>query len=191
MKGARGGLLFDIETMTKKTNKLFFSRCGRMLWVRLMGQLALHLRFFNESQKPLWARSMRPLRLPHLCLLAQTLVVFFLVWGGPSLATPLIGPLNGPAGTSFAFPLRIAEALVGQEHAPTATSTPLCPGPDPCVFFLILGRPVLGYASHWVWSPRFPSECSHDATHTSCGYSRRALLALGFRWPSCLPCPRP
>ena len=89
-----------------------------------MGQLALHVRFSNESQKPLWARSMRPLRLPHLCLLAQTLVVFFLCLGRPVLgyatlirfgahgARPQIIPRlqsEGPSGTRF--PLAFMSSL--------------------------------------------------------------------------------
>ena len=81
----------------------------------------------NASQEPLWARNMRPLRLPDPCPLA---------------------------------------------HAPA-------------VVCKVSGPPVLCYASHWLWGPR----CS--ATHTSRGYSRRALLALGLRWLSCIPCPRP
>ena len=39
-------------------------------WFRLMGQLALHVRFPNESHEPLWARNMRALRLPHSSPLA-------------------------------------------------------------------------------------------------------------------------
>ena len=38
----------------------------------------------------------------------------------------------GPAGTSRAFPQRIAGTLVGQEHAPTETSRPLSTGPHTC-----------------------------------------------------------
>ena len=41
-------------------------------------------------------------------------------------------PLYRPAGTSRAFPQRIAGTIVGQEHAPTETSRPLSTGPDPC-----------------------------------------------------------
>ena len=92
-----------------------------------MGQLALHVRFPNESHEPLWARNVRPLRLPDPCPLAQT----------------------------------------------------------PVVVCKVSGPPVLGYASNWVWAPR----CS--ATHTSRGNSRRALLVLGSRWPSCIRCLRP
>ena len=87
-------------------------------------------------------------------------------------------PPCGPAGTSRACPQQIARTLVGQEHAPT-------PGPDPCGrlqsfwaarpwlrFSLGLGRTVLGHT----YIPRLQSE---------------ALLALGSRWPSCIPFPRP
>ena len=56
-----------------------------------------------------------------------------------------------------------------------------CPlAQTPVVVCKVSGTPVLGYASHWVWGPR----CS--ATHTSRGFNRRALLALGSRWPSCI-----
>ena len=92
-----------------------------------MDQLALHVRFVNASQEPLWARNMHPLRLPDPCPLAHT----------------------------------------------------------PVVVCKVSGPPVLYYAYNWLWGPR----CS--ATHTSRGYSRRALLALGLRWLSCIPCPRP
>ena len=94
-------------------------------------------------------------------------------------------PLYGPAGTSRAFPQRIARTLVGQEHAPTETSRPLSPSQTPVVVCKVSGPPVLRYASHWVWTP----PCF--ATHMSSGYSRRALLAIGLRWPSCITCPRP
>ena len=109
----------------KKTN--VFSRCTHRQWFRLMDQLALHVRFLNASQEPLWARNVRPLRLPDPCPLAHTPVV--------------VSKVSGP--------------------------------------------PVLCYASRWLWGPR----CA--ATHTSRGYSRRAVLALGLRWLSCIPCPRP
>ena len=42
------------------------------------------------------------------------------------------GARYGPAGTSRAFPQRSARTLVGQEHAATETSRPMCHGPDPC-----------------------------------------------------------
>ena len=97
--------------------------------------------------------------------------------------TSAMVPPYGPAGTSRAFPQRIAGTLVGQEHAPTPDPCPLVH--TPVVVCKVSGPPVLCYASHWLWGPR----CS--ATHTSRGYSRRALLALGLRWLSCIPCPRP
>ena len=50
-----------------------------------MDQLALHARFPNASQEPLWARNMRPLRLPGPCPLAQTPVVVCKVSGPPVL----------------------------------------------------------------------------------------------------------
>ena len=46
--------------------------------------------------------------------------------------TSAMVPLYGPAGTSRAFPQRIAGTFVGQEHAPTETSRPLSIGPHPC-----------------------------------------------------------
>ena len=49
----------------------------------------------------------------------------------------------------------------------------------------LFAPPVLCYASHWLWGPPY------SATHTSRSFSRRALLALGLRWLSCIPCPRP
>ena len=54
-----------------------------------MDQLALHVRFPNASQEPLWARNMRPLRLPDP--LAQTLWSIAKFRGRSSFATPLIG----------------------------------------------------------------------------------------------------
>ena len=81
--------------------------------------------------------------------------------------TSAMVPPYGPAGTSRAFPQRIAGTLVGQEHAPTETSRPLSNGLHPCGRLQSFGPPVLCYASHWLWGPR----CS--ATHTSRGYSRR------------------
>ena len=56
-----------------------------------MDQQALHVRFPNASQEPLWPRNMRPLRLPEACPLAQTPVVVCKVSGRPSFAAPLIG----------------------------------------------------------------------------------------------------
>ena len=50
-----------------------------------MVQLALHVRFLNASQERLWARYMRPLRLPDPCPLAHICVVVCKVPG------PLIG----------------------------------------------------------------------------------------------------
>ena len=88
MKGARNGLFFDISTI-KKTN--VFSRCTHRLWFRFVGQLALHVRFPNESDEPLWARNMRPLRLPDLVLWPRFLWSFAEFQGRPSLATPLLG----------------------------------------------------------------------------------------------------
>ena len=80
-------------------------------------------------------------------------------------------PPYGPAGTSGAFPQRITGTLVGQEHAPTETSRPLSPGPDPCGrlqsfeaarpwlrLTLGLGRTVLGHT----YIPRLQSEGNID-----------------------------
>ena len=76
-------------------------------------------------------------------------------------------PPCGPAGTSCAFPQRIAGTLVGQEHAPTETSRPLSTGPHPCGplqsfgaarpllrLSLALGPTVLGHT----YVPRLQSE---------------------------------
>ena len=81
---------------------------------------------------------------------------------------PAVVPLYGPARTSRAFPHQIARTLVGQEHAPTGTSRPLSPGPDPYGRWQSFGaaRPWLRLS--WGLGPR----CS--ATHTSRGCSRRA-----------------
>ena len=56
-----------------------------------MGQLALHVRFPNESHEPLWARNMPPLRLPDPCPPARPLWSFAKFRGRLSFATPLIG----------------------------------------------------------------------------------------------------
>ena len=74
------GCFFDISTI-KKTN--VSSRCTYRLWFRMMGQLALHVRFPNVSHEPLWARNVRPLRFPDPW--------FAKIRGRPSLAAPLIG----------------------------------------------------------------------------------------------------
>ena len=63
MKGARNGLFFALERLKKQT---FFHDAHI-----LMDQLALHVRFPNAAQEPLWARNMRPLRLPDPCPLAR------------------------------------------------------------------------------------------------------------------------
>ena len=52
-------------------------------------------------------------------------------------------PPYGPAGTSRAFPQRIAGTLVGQEHAPTETSRPLSTGPHPS-----FATPLIGFGAH-------------------------------------------
>ena len=63
-------------------------------------------------------------------------------------------PPYGPAGTSRAFPQRIAGTLVGQEHAPTETSRPLSTGPHPCGRLQSFGaaRPfataLIGFGAH-------------------------------------------
>ena len=63
-------------------------------------------------------------------------------------------PSFGPAGTSRAFPQRIAGTLVGQEHAPTETSRPLSPGPRPLWSFAkfrgrpSLATPLIGFGAH-------------------------------------------
>ena len=85
--------------------------------------------------------------------------------------TSAMVPPHGPAGTSRAFPQRIAGTLVGQEHASTETSRPLSTGPDPCGRLQSFGPPVLCYASHWVLGPR----CS--ATHP-------AVTVAGPYWHS-------
>ena len=72
--------------------------------------------------------------------------------------TSALIPPYGAAGTSRAFPQRIAGTLVGQQHAPTETSRPLSTGPDLCGrlhsfgaarlllrFSLGLGPTVLGH----------------------------------------------
>ena len=75
-------------------------------------------------------------------------------------------PPRGPAGTSRAFPQRVADPCGRVQSFGTAR---------PWLRLSLVFGPVLG----------------HPATHTSRGYSRRALLALGSRWPLCIPCPRP
>ena len=68
--------------------------------------------------------------------------------------TSAMVPPYGPAGTSRAFPQRIAGTLVGQEPAPTQTSRPLSTGPDPCgrLQSFGAGRPLLrlslGFGAH-------------------------------------------
>ena len=94
-------------------------------------------------------------------------------------------PPYGPAGTSRAFPHDSQEPLWDKSMRPLRLPDPCPLAQTPGVVCKVSGSPVFGYASHWVWGPR----CS--ATRTSRGYSRRALLALGLRWPSCIPCPRP
>ena len=97
---------------------------------------------------------------------------------------------NGSAlWTSLHFHVRLLNA--SQEPLWDRNMRPLRL-PDTCplahtlvVVCKVSSPPVLCYASHGLWGPR----CS--ATHASRGYSRRALLALGLRWLSCIPCPRP
>ena len=63
MKGAHNGLFFfDTSNNWKKQPFFHFAHVGHgsALW----GQLALHLRFPNESLEPLCVKNMRPLRLP-------------------------------------------------------------------------------------------------------------------------------
>ena len=68
--------------------------------------------------------------------------------------TSAMVPPFGPAGTSRAFPQRIAGTLVGQEHAPTETSRPLSTGPHPLWSFAkFRGRssfatPLIGFGAH-------------------------------------------
>ena len=93
-----------------------------------MDRLALHVRFPNASQEPLWARNMRPLRLPDPCPLAQTPMVVAKFRDRPSFATPLIGfgwsprcwphvhpavtlQSEGPIGTQFAMAFMYRVAL--------------------------------------------------------------------------------
>ena len=81
--------------------------------------------------------------------------------------TSAMVPPYGPAGTSRAFPQRIAGTLVGQEHAPTETSRPMSTGPHLCGrlqsfgaarpllrLSLALGPTVLGHT----YIPRLQSE---------------------------------
>ena len=75
---------------------------------------------------------------------------------------------------------RIDRNLAGKEHASLESSRPPVPWPrHPWSFAKFRGRPVLGYASHWVLGPR----CS--ATQTSRGYSQKVLSTLGDSqcWP--------
>ena len=85
----------------------------------------------------------------------------------PYVHTSAMVPPYGPAGTSRAFPQRIAGTLVGQEHAPTETSRPLSTGSHPCGrlqsfgaarpllrLSLALGPTVLGHTH----TPRLQSE---------------------------------
>ena len=74
--------------------------------------------------------------------------------------------------------------LIGLEHAPTETSRrESWPRPQ-WSFAKFRGRsslatPLIGFGAHSTWPYIHPA------------VSRRALLALGSRWPSCIPCPRP
>ena len=68
--------------------------------------------------------------------------------------TSAMVPPYRPAGTSRAFPQRIAGTLVGQEHAPTETSRPLSTGPHTLWSFAkFRGRPSfatppIGFGAH-------------------------------------------
>ena len=99
--------------------------------------------------------------------------------------TSVVVPPYGPAGTSRAFPQRITGTLVGQEHAPTETSRPLSPGPDPCgrLQSFEAARPWLRLTLGF-----WPTVLGHTYIPR---LQLRAVLALGLRWPSCVPCPRP
>ena len=86
-------------------------------------------------------------------------------------------PPHGLAGTSRAFLQRIAPSPSPPQNMRPLRLPDPCPlAQTPVIVCKVSGPPVLCYASHWLLGPR----CS--ATHTSRGYSRRALLALGLRW---------